>query len=334
MDIVYHDLRRMHEVKQFMEEWNNSNSYIEVQTSGTTGIPKTMHLSKKLMKKSALQTISYFELLPGMKTGLCLSLQHIAGKMMLVRATLGDMELHVLPVDKNPLLQVDFALDFNAMVPVQALSVAEEGKEIHRQGTVIIGGSPMTDAQFNVVSVYYSHAFQSYGMTETASHIALRKIDGNANSSYHVLDCFSVSEKEGCLVVRHKDLPNGEVVTKDCIELVHDKEFKYLGRTDFVIVSGGHKIHPETLEAKLGATLKFPCMVAPISDDTWGELVGLVLLQGETIPTKEILKPLFAPYELPRKFTFTKEIKRNEAGKIDRKRMLEILTDHEWETIL
>lgn len=334
MDIVYHDLRRMQEVKEFMDEWDNNKSFIEVKTSGTTGMPKTIHLSKSLMKKSAQQTISYFELEAGMKAGLCLSLQQIAGKMMMVRAILSEMELHVLPVDKNPLMKVDFTLDFNAMVPVQALCVAEEGREMHKQGKVLIGGAPMTDAQFKVISKFYTHAFQSYGMTETASHIALRKINGNADSSYHVLDCYSVSEKEGCLVVHHKDLPNGAVVTKDCIEWVNDKEFRYLGRTDFVIVSGGHKIHPETLEAKLGTVLKSPCMVAPISDDNWGELVGLVLLQGEPIPTKQMLKPLFFPYELPRRFTFTEEIKRNEAGKIDRLQMLEILTDHEWETIL
>ena len=334
MDIVYHDLQRMHEVKQFVEEWNNGNSFIEVQTSGTTGAPKCMQLSKSLMKKSAQQTISFFELEAGMKAGLCLSMQSIAGKMMMVRAFLCEMELHVLPVDKNPLFKVDFELDFNAMVPVQALSVAEAGREIHRKGKLLIGGSPLTDNQFRSISEYYHDAYQTYGMTETASHIALRRINGDSNSSYRVLGCYSVSEREGCLVVHHKDLPDGAVVTKDCVELVNDKEFKYLGRTDFVIVSGGHKIHPETLEVKLGSMFKSPCMVAPISDDTWGELVGLVLHKDETPPTMEMLKTTILPFELPRKFTFIDEIKRNQAGKIDRKLMLEILTHHEWETIL
>ena len=129
MELVYHDLRRMAEVKSFIEEWENDSDYILCETSGSTGTPKQIALDKRMVKHSAERTIERFNLTAGMKAGLALSTTTIAGKLMVVRALLAQLELHVLPVTKNPLFGVKTSFDFIALVPTQAISIIENNPD-------------------------------------------------------------------------------------------------------------------------------------------------------------------------------------------------------------
>jgi O-succinylbenzoic acid--CoA ligase len=333
MDIVYHDLSRMQEVKSFIEEWNSS-SYLEVKTSGSTGEPKIHRLKKDFVKKSAERTLSYFNLTSGMKAGLCLSLSTIAGKMMVVRCVLAEMELHVLPVNSNPLKNLDATFDFNAMVPVQALNYVDNKDSTPINGIVLIGGSPLTQVQFLKIASKFKNAYQTYGMTETASHIALRKITLDYNLPYQVLEGIYISEKEGRMVVHFTAMEDNKLETNDCVALIDERSFQLLGRSDFVFISGGVKIHPEVLENRLINLLNQPCLVVPVPHEVWGETVGIVLLNKGEIPAMDMLKAHFSSSELPRKYAVVNEILMTENGKIDRVNMHLKLKNHEWQTLL
>lgn len=324
----------MQEVKSFIDEWNNSQSYLEVKTSGSTGDPKIHRLTKVFLKNSAERTLSYFNLTSGMKAGLCLSLSTIAGKMMVVRSILAEMELHVLPVNHNPLKSLTIELDFNAMVPVQVLNYLQNENSQPINGIVLIGGAPLNEVQFEKISKKFKQAFQTYGMTETASHIALRKITADFNLPYRLLDGISISEKEGQMVIHCKEIEGGELHTHDCVELLDERTFHLLGRSDFVFMSGGIKIHPEVLENRLSNLMHETCLVVPVPDETWGATVGLVLLKNSEIPSSATLKTHFASSEIPRKFTFVDEILTTVNGKIDRPKMHLKLQNHEWQALL
>lgn len=334
MDIVYHDLNRMLEVKEFIQQWDDSLNYVEVNTSGSTGKPRTLQLSKSLLAKSAERTITHFNLSPGTKAGLCLSLSSIAGKMMVVRSLLANMELHVLPVNKNPLKDLEMALDFNALVPVQAMNYLDQAQPLSQQGVVLIGGAPLNERQFQRISQYFSQAYQTYGMTETASHVAVRKISHNFKEPYQALEGVTLSVKEDCLVIHCKEFENGFIQTNDCVQLVGEEAFHLLGRRDFVINSGGIKIHPESVEDRLSTLLNEPCLAMPIPDEVWGESVGIVLLKTGKIPTLAELKKLYTSNEMPRKFALVDKMITTKTGKIDRPKMHQTLKKHEWQALL
>jgi len=334
MDIIYHDQLRIQEVRDFLDQWNNPLKYIEVNTSGSTGEPKTIRLSKKLMRMSAQRTLQFFSLKAPMKAGLCISLTTIAGKMMVVRALLSDMQLHVFTVNQNPLNSVDFALDFNAMVPVQALKTVENAPKIHQEGLLLVGGSSLTENQFMQISRFFHNSYQTYGMTETASHVAIRRISSDFHEPYTVLKGYSVSEKDGCLRIHCPDYTEKVISTNDYAEILSEHSFRIIGRKDFVINSGGYKVHPESIENRMSTLFHITCLVVPVPDEHWGEIVGLVLTKVEQIPTLESLKESFLPAELPKKYTIIDSISYTENGKVNRQRMLEKLKNHAWQAIL
>ena len=334
MDIIYHDQSRIQEVRDFIEQWNNTSKYLEVNSSGSTGEPKTIRLPKELMKRSAQRTLHFFSLKSAMNAGLCLSLTTIAGKMMVVRALLTEMQLHVFSVNQSPLAEVDFPLDFNAMVPIQALNTAENASEIHQEGLLLVGGSSLTENQFKRISGFFHNCYQTYGMTETASHIALRKISTDFQEPYNVLNGYSVSEKDGCLRIHCPDYTDKVISTNDYAEILSDQSFRIIGRKDFVINSGGIKVHPESIENRINTLFQITCLVVPVPDEHWGEIVGLVLTNDAQIPTLETLKDSFLPAELPKKYTIIDSISYTENGKVNRQLMLEKLKNNAWQAIL
>jgi O-succinylbenzoic acid--CoA ligase len=336
MELVYHDLTRIDEVKAFIQDWEDSSDYIHCITSGSTGIPKRIKLSKKQIEHSAARTIQYFGLHQGMKAGLALSMESIAGKLMVVRSILARMELHVLPVKKNPLAHVDTPLDFIALVPSQAAEFLKNSLGRQKDATVLIGGAPLSSVQHQAIYAYWKHAFQSYGMTETASHVALRKITSVEDAPYEALDGIRFSEAHSQLVIHCKDLIQGEIHTTDCVDLLSPSSFRYLGRVDHVINTAGNKVHPEELEFKLKEHIAGAFMIIPYEDALYGQGIGLLLIDEKNPLTIAELKTIegIKTYEIPRKYMVVPEIIRNSNDKIDRNAMLDIAKNHVWTSIL
>ena len=334
MEVVYHDFNRIDEIKAFIEEWQNEKDYITCETSGSTGIPKRIELNKRLVRHSAERTIKHFKLTIGMKAGLALSTSSIAGKLMVVRALIAQLELHVLPVTKNPLFGVNICFDFIALVPTQAMAITEENPKSIQAATVLIGGASLTQAQHNAISRTCKNAFQTYGMTETASHVALRRITTENDTFYEGLEGIRFEIEDSCLVIFGDDFKHG-IKTNDTVSLISETVFNYIGRNDFAINVGGIKVHPEEIEHLLRNYIPYEFIIVPFADDVYGQGIGIAIA-GSFIPSKAGLSdiPELKATKMPRKYMHLNELIHNANGKIDRLAITEISKRNEWKSIL
>ncbi len=315
-----------HEFYLFVQEWLNGNDFVEVKTSGSTGQPKTIRLPKQVMQKSAERTIQYFNLKENDRLFLSLSCRYIAGKMMVVRALTGKMDLSVVDpaTDFSFLNQEKF--DFGAMVPLQVVNILETEtgkKRIENIRHLLVGGSAVPAPLETRIGRLENDVVSTYGMTETASHIAVRKLSGNHRSeNYRCLQGISIRKNENdCLEI----LAEGQdswLTTTDLVEIISPSEFKILGRADHVIISGGLKYYPEQIEKKLEDYISQPFIISSEPDEKLGQKLVLVI-EGKTshelVNALQKIEKQLPAYERPRKIIFTDRLPRNENGKIVRK---------------
>lgn len=270
----------LQKVNSFIDEWQSDSATIQVQTSGSTGAPKTIVLEKNAVRESALATGSFFGLLPDQNALLNLSPDHIAGKLMIVRAYEHQMSLTVAPLVSNPLeFLVDHNIHFAAFVPSQIeiiLKNYESKLTLNSIENVIIGGAPLSPNLENELTQLSNNIYATFGMTETITHFALRKL---GTPIYRCLAGFKISvDKRSCLVVQPNAIVENLLVTNDVIDLIDDMTFKWRGRIDNVINSGGIKIHPEKVEKMIAHLLpENRFYVASKKDETYGEIAVLVV---------------------------------------------------------
>ena len=210
-------------IKEFLEEWNSPSPYVRVQTSGSTGAPKPMLVEKERMRRSARITCDFLGLREGDTALLCMSLDYIAGKMMVVRAIERGLRLLTVTPSGHP-LQHTGDIDFAAMVPMQvynSLQVPEERQRLMAIRHLIIGGGAI-DVSLAAELKNFPHAvWSTYGMTETLSHIALRRLNGPETSEWYTpFDTVSVSlSDDGCLVIDAPEVCPQRLVTNDIAEI-------------------------------------------------------------------------------------------------------------------
>ncbi|VXB99906.1 O-succinylbenzoic acid--CoA ligase [Flavobacterium sp. 9AF] len=306
-------------IGSFLLEWLDDNSYIEVETSGTTGVPKIIRLEKRAMIQSALATGDFFNLDPGDTALLCLSAKYIAGKMMLVRALILGLELDITTVDGNPLLNNDKVYDFAAMVPLQVENSLEKLRHIKK---IIIGGAPVSKALAEKLKKKKINAFETYGMTETITHVAARKI---GTETFKTLPNISISKDDrDCLVIQAPKILADPIVTNDIVTLVNEKEFIWLGRFDSVINSGGIKLFPEQIEIKLQSFIKERFFIASESDEKLGQKVILVIESKEKSIPDTVFDNL-NKFEKPKAIYFIPKFVTTETGKLNRIETLKMI---------
>ena len=240
------------ELQEFLNEWNNNSQFISVETSGSTGTPKTLLVEKEKMIASARMTCQFLRLKPHDKALLCMSLKHIGAKMMVVRSLIANLDLLVTPPSKNPLADITEPLNFVAMVPLQVYNSMQNPTEYERLKRIeklIIGGGQIDEKMEAELKNFPNEVWSTYGMTETLSHIAMRRINGTAASQwYQPLPGINIStQTDGCLIIDAPHLSKESIVTNDIVEINANNEFKILGRKDNVINSGGIKIQIEFL---------------------------------------------------------------------------------------
>lgn len=305
----------------FLLDWLYPKSTLLVNTSGSTGKPKTITLEKSKMMASAKATGSYFDLHEGTKALHCLSFNYIAGKMMLVRALTLGWQLEVVFPNKKPLSQTKIEFDFAAMVPLQVMGSMDD---LHRVKQIIVGGAPVSAVLEKQLQAVPAKMYATYGMTETITHVAIKKLNHRTReeqelNAYEALPgvSFSVDERH-CLVIDAPDVSSEKVVTNDVVDLLSNTRFKWQGRADFVINSGGVKIHPEQVEQVLDLVIDAPFFVSSIPDEALGEKVVLVIEGNEDI-FPEIDYVGLEPYETPKEIFFVKELSYTTTGKINRK---------------
>ena len=315
----------------FLNEWFSEQDFVLAQTSGSTGDPKPIKLPKSVMIRSAERTIEYFGLQAGNPLLLSLPCRYIAGKMMVVRAIVGQMNL----ITVDPATDFDFlqteSFDFGAMVPNQLFKLLEQSSEklkVRNIRNLLIGGSAISSAMEEKISLLPSRVVSTYGMTETASHIAIRELSGTRKSEwYSCLPGISVSLNENdCLQVHLPEF--GEPLpTNDLAELQSDITFRILGRADSVIISGGIKYSPEALERKLGGLINRRLAISSVADEKLGERLVLVL-EGASFDTTSLklqLAEVLTSYECPKFIFFIDRFPETSSGKIIRKEVKEWL---------
>jgi len=321
-------------VHSFLQEWFSDKGSIEIQTSGSTGIPKLISIQKEFMINSALATGSFFDLPEKTTALLCLSTDYIAGKMMLVRALVLGWELEVIEPISHPLKVIDKNYDFTAMVPLQLHNSIEN---LHKVKKLIIGGGVVSKELQEKLQHIETQVFATYGMTETVTHIAVKKLNNFVSSSaversyYKVLPNISISQdKRNCLVIDAPKIASEEIITNDVVENISKNQFKWLGRFDNVINSGGIKLHPEQIEEKLSTIISQRFFVAGIPDVHLGEKLVLVV-ESENLNVENLkssiqneLKSLksLTKYEIPKEIFVVEEFIETATGKIQRLKTL------------
>ena len=303
----------------FLLHWIDKETTVQVRTSGSTGMPKTIVLEKQHMVNSALATGKFFDLKAGDSALLCLSGAHIAGKMMLVRAMALGLDLDWVEPTTTPLFSTIKSYDFCAMVPMQLQASLTQ---ISRIKTLIVGGAPLSKKLNEDVQNVPTSIYETYGMTETITHIALRKVNHGPIDYFKTLPNVKIDKDErNCLVINAPDLNASPLVTNDIVQLISDREFKWLGRYDNIINSGGVKLIPEQIEHKLAPIIKSRFFVAGIPDEQLG-LQMILLVEGEIedLELSEKVKsiPTLEEYEIPKNIVFTKKFIETINGKISR----------------
>lgn len=313
------------QIGEFLLDWIDDSPTIFVKTSGSTGRPKTIALKKEYMINSALATGDYFNLTPKSSALLCLPTTYIAGKMMLVRAMVLGLDIHFVSPTSSPLENISRSFDFGAMVPMQ---VVHSLPKLHLINKLIIGGAPIsTTLRKELVSVSNT-SFETYGMTETITHIAVKPLNVNWDKDlpFSILSDIEISKDDrDCLVINAPKLSDEIVRTNDVVELVSDREFKWLGRFDNVINSGGVKLYPEHIEKVLSKYIETPFFVAGLPD---GELGQKVVLIAENVTEQEIQRTTdsitdFKKFEKPKNILVCKKFVRTESGKVQRYKTIE-----------
>jgi len=319
------------ELYTFLKEWFSPSDFIEAQTSGSTGTPQTIRLPKTTMQQSASRTIEYFGLQTGNRILLSLPCRFIAGKMMVVRAIIGQMDLITVDPSADFDLLTDETFDFGAMVSNQVFKLLDSpsGKEkLENISNLLIGGSAIPANLEGQINQLKSRVVSTYGMTETASHIAIRELSGeNQSDIYHCLSGISVSTGENDCLQIHVSESDEPLQTKDIAEILSPTSFRILGRVDDVIISGGIKYWPEKIEKKLESAISGRFVISSIPDEMLGEKLVLVI-EGKPASIEVInglLTEILPPFERPKAIYFMAKFPETPNGKLKRNEIKETI---------
>lgn len=307
------------EIGNFLLDWLDNNESITMFTSGSTGNPKAIQISKKAMWESAERTVAFFDLDHYSRILCCLPLRYIAGKMMIVRALYCGADVHIIQSVKNPLQQVDGDFHFAAFTPMMAEASAED---LHRVKKVLIGGAPINSKLRDVLKSIDTQIFESYGMTETASHVAIKRHFTYDEECFEALDgiYFSQSEDETLVIHGLADYPNG-LKTNDLVRFVSETKFEWLGRIDEVVNSGGIKLNIQTLQKKIAPFVSEDFFLTKEPDDQLGERLVMVV-KSENAPNFQDISKGLEPYEKPKNIYTTDRFVQTFSGKIDKNKSL------------
>ena len=322
------------EAGSFLLDWLNEKDHIVVQTSGSTGKPKKIRVLKQHMINSAKATGKFFKVEEGSTALLCLSANYIAGKMMLVRAMVLGWKIDLVPPKTNPLDTVYKQYDFCAMVPLQ---LDNSLNRLHLIKKLIVGGGPVSENLKELTQGVKTKIYETYGMTETVSHIAARRInpkkkDKKEANYFKALPNITLNlDDRNCLVIKAPQLYSETLVTNDVVDLKTYKKFVWKGRYDNVINSGGVKLYPEEIETKLQLLIGHRFFIAGMPDDVLGDKLVLIIERDfeeiAYLSIQEAINDLdtLTKYEHPKEIYFFPQFIETENGKVQRTQTLELV---------
>ncbi len=308
--------------EEFIEEWQNDATFITAHSSGSTGTPKEITLPKEFVKRSGVRTNKFFNITLNSRLHSCVSPDFIGGKMMAVRADLAQCRLTYETPSNRPLnnFSKNEVIDLLAVVPSQMLHIVENANKMPIIKSVIIGGSAIDERLRDKIIASGINAYETYGMTETSSHIALRKVAPDVGW-FKTLEGITVSlDQRGCLAIKFDSGEN--IITNDLAKVKSDGEFIILGRWDDVIITGGKKVNPYETEKKIKQFFSTPFVITSRRDIKWGEEIILQIEGNPAIEDKELiskLKNILDPWEIPKRIEYIEKLPRTVNGKIKRR---------------
>lgn len=292
------------QLSEFISDWKSASPYLKVHTSGSTGTPKQIMVRKEHMINSARLTCDYLGLRQGDKALLCMPLRYIAGKMMVVRSLVAGLDLVIREPSGHPMADIDIPLRFAAMIPLQVyntLQVSEERERLCQTDILIIGGGSIDHELETQIQELPICVYSTYGMTETLSHIALRRLNGPDASPYYTpFPSAKLSlSTDNTLVIDAPLVADKTLVTNDVAELLPDGRFRILGRKDNIINSGGIKIQTETVEEILRPVIPANFAITSVPDPKFGEAMVLLVTAGDNhFPGKKTVSSLIGEQSL------------------------------------
>jgi O-succinylbenzoic acid--CoA ligase len=320
-------------IYEFLLQWKGPDDHMVVHTSGSTGTPKSIRLQKSWMEYSARQTCRFFDLNEESSALLCLPAAYIAGKMMIVRAIVAGFNLVLREPSGAPFADPGERLDFAAVTPMQLFQSLDFLQQNPVVRTLIVGGGEISKTLEEQVQRLPAEVYSTYGMTETSSHIALRRVNGSQRQDHFtVIGHTRIStDSRGCLAIENPELFNGQLITNDLVELLSENRFRWLGRFDNIINTGGIKVIPEEVEQRLSHLIQHQIAITAVPDEKLGEMIVLVVEGKEvTWNEKEQLlssaKDILPPYAVPRKIISIGTLPRTPNGKTDRRSLKQSAT--------
>lgn len=307
----------------FLKDWLSEKPVITIKTSGSTGAPKNIELKKSHMINSAKSTGYFFQLPERTLALLCLPIEYIAGKMMLVRALVLGWHIDVVEVSSAPINNIQKTYDFSAMVPMQLQKSLEQ---IHIIKKLIVGGGPVSLELERKIQSVSTQIYATYGMTETITHIAVKKLNHFEKIALHTFEALpnvnlSVDNRN-CLIINAPNISDEEVITNDVVDLVSSTSFHWKGRYDHVVNSGGIKLHPEEIERKLTPFITSRFFVTSKKDDFLGQKL-ILIIEGEPFDLPKIVYKDLTKYEIPKEVFFVSRFIETATQKIQRNKTLD-----------
>ncbi|WP_455587629.1 AMP-binding protein [Bacteroides sp.] len=314
----------LQDLYHFLADWFSDSPFTTVHTSGSTGTPKVLTVRKEQMMQSARITCEFLNLRAGDTALLCMPLQYIAGKMMVVRALVAGLNLILRTPSGHPLADVTVPLRFAAMVPLQVfntLQVSQEKERLCCMEILIIGGGAIDATLENGVRSLPGKVYSTYGMTETLSHIALRRLNGlSASSHYQPFPSVELSlSPENTLIIKAPLVCDEALITNDVAQLYPDHSFVILGRKDNIINSGAIKIQAEMVEEKLKSFISVPFAITSVPDIKLGQAVVLLLEEErDLVKMRNQINEVLPRYQQPKRILSVSHLPLTGNGKIDR----------------
>lgn len=328
-------ISHIEDILEFVVEWSNRKEWVEARTSGSTGRPKNFKIKKEQILASAKRTLSFLDLKKDDGALLCIPNRFIGGKMMIARSIIGELNLYIADNEAIPSIPEGVDLHFAAVVPYQMHAIVQDPEATEKWKKVkkiIIGGGQVDPRLEAELKKWPNEIYESFGMTETISHIALRRISGVKDKvAFQALEGITLSKDDrDCMVIHSELLPENPLITNDIVELDNETSFRWMGRADNLINSGGVKIIPETIEKLIKPFMNTKFFFAGVPDEKLGEKLVLVvegqpMSEGDEEELLNDIKTDLHKYEIPKEIVYLDAFVETENGKINRKKTAKLI---------
>lgn len=313
------------QVFDFCQKWKDGQTHFEFMTSGSTGVPKPILISREAMIASANMTGQWLKLTPNDHALLCLPVNYIAGAMVLVRALVLKLNLILVEPSINPLKDFSpISIQLASFVPNQWYTLIKEGVDLSSYFSnskgVLLGGAGLSPWLLDQTSSMQFPVYLTYGMTETVSHVAFQSLSLVRTDCFELLPSieFEVSANS-CACFKGDVTQSKWIETKDIVELVDFNQFKLIGRTDRVINSAGRKIQAEKVERELfGLIPERLFFIGNLPDESLGQKVVLFVEGVAKIDESVLRSTSLESWEIPKQVVYLPKFETTASGKMDR----------------